>query len=63
MRGPPPGREKPWTNDGSDYYNPVYDDLFADNSPRDLFNVFSVNRPVPLGQGSYLRADGARRAI
>ena len=32
-------RNTPGTNDGSAYYNPVYDDLFGDGGPRDLFNA------------------------
>jgi hypothetical protein len=56
-------RNTPGTTDGSDYYNEVYDDIFADNSKRDLFNVFSTDQPTPWGQGNYLRSDGARAAM
>ena len=56
-------RNTPGTNDGSALYDKAGTDVFADNGPRDLFNVFSVDRPAPPGQGRYLRADGARTRI
>jgi len=53
----------PGTNDGSQFYNPIYDDIFGDGSPRDLFNVLYTDRPTPTGQGNNLRSDGARTSI
>ena len=56
-------RNTPGTGDGSRYYDKVYNDIFGDNSKRDLFNVFSTDRPRPWGQGNYLRSDGNRAGM
>ena len=56
-------RNTPGTSDGSAYYDKVYNDIFGDNSKRDLFNVLSTDQPTPWGQGNYLRSDGNRAGM
>lgn len=53
-------RNTPGTDDGSRFGDLIYDDLFSDTGARDLFNVFYVSSPQPLGQSDYLRSEGAR---
>ncbi|MFE0021155.1 hypothetical protein [Amycolatopsis sp. NPDC059021] len=38
----------------------IYDDNFGSASTRGLYNVFYTDTPTPTGQGTKLRADGAR---
>jgi hypothetical protein len=53
-------RNTPGTTDGSDFYQPLYDDNFGDGGQRDIYNIFYTGEPTPWGQGNALRADGAR---
>ena len=50
-------RNTPGTDDGGQYFNPLYDDVF--NGNRDVFNVFYAGS-APFGQGTYLRSEGNR---
>jgi hypothetical protein len=52
-------RNTPGTEDGGDFADPVYEDLFGDNGGRSIFNIFYVDRPTPTGQGARLRSQGA----
>jgi hypothetical protein len=56
-------RNTPGTGDGSQYFNPLYDDLYGDAAHREIFNIFYVDEPTPEGQGEYLRQDGATTAL
>lgn len=57
-------RNTPGTNDGSDYFSLVYDNVFGSppDGNRDIFNVFYTD-PEPLGQGTALRSDDARTTM
>jgi hypothetical protein len=56
-------RNTPGTEDGGDFSDPIYEDLFGDGGKRSIFNVFYVDRPTPLGQNAKLRSQGARTRI
>jgi hypothetical protein len=53
-------RNTPGTEDGGQYFNPLYDNVFGGN--RDIFNAFYAGAS-PYGQGTYLRSDGNRSKL
>ncbi|HWH24496.1 MAG TPA: hypothetical protein VNW68_06345, partial [Candidatus Limnocylindria bacterium] len=53
-------RNTPGTDDGAQYYTLAQDNVIY--GKRDILNIFYA-RPVPIGQGTYLRADGNRTRI
>jgi hypothetical protein len=53
-------RNTPGTTDGTQYFDPLYNDVF--NGERDIFNIFYAGSATP-GQGAYLRSGGNRTAM
>jgi hypothetical protein len=56
-------RNTPGADDGGQYFDPIYNELFGDTGNREIFNLFYVSEPKPAGQGEYLRNDGARTSM
>jgi hypothetical protein len=56
-------RNTPGTEDGDNFSDPIYDDLFGDSGGRSIFNVFYVDQPTPMGQNARLRSQGAKTHI
>jgi hypothetical protein len=52
-------RHTPGTEDGNEFSQELFDELFGPEARRSLFNVFYVDRPEPIGQEGYTRAEGA----
>ena len=55
-------RNTPGTSDGERFEDIVYDNIYSDTGPRDLFNIFYVSDPGPSGQTDVLRSEGAQTA-